>query len=107
MNMILPRQSRSEDEFVPPSDRLISSLPGTYYKLSEVSILVGRSEASLRRLMRKRLLKAPSYQVDQGKNTYYLYTPEDVAEIKHHYEQEATVRKRVDDDDQDQAERDD
>jgi predicted transcriptional regulator len=91
MTQVLPRLNRTEGEFVPPSDALISSLDGTYYKLSEAVILTGKSASTLRRLMKKNLVKAPSGMVRQGKNTYYLYTPEDIQEIRDYYTEETQV----------------
>lgn len=70
---------------VSPPDRLISQLDGVYFKLGEAAQLVNRSPITLRRLIRKNLLKAPSYQVRQGANFYYLYTPDDIEELKRYY----------------------
>lgn len=89
MNRPLPRMTRSDEDFVPPVDRLISSLDGTWYKLSEVVILVGKSESTLRRLIGKGVTKAPSAVITQGKNTYYLYSPDDVRELQEHFENES------------------
>lgn len=99
MNQVLPRMNRDDGDFIPPSDRFISSLDGTYYKPSEVAVLVGKSEVTIRRLLKNPNIKAPSYEGHQGKNRYYLYTPEDVEEIKAYYEKEAQVIPRNDDQD--------
>jgi len=78
-----------------PADKLISSLDGTYYKLSEVAVLVGRSDITIRRLIRKKRIKAPSYQIRQGTSYYYLFTPEDVQELKDYYGKQGLERREV------------
>lgn len=94
MSQVLPRLNRTEGTFVPPSDALISSLDGTYYKLSEAVILTGKSASTLRRLMKKNLVKAPTGEIYQGKNKYYLYTPEDIQEIRDYYTKQTQVVNR-------------
>jgi len=79
-----------------PADKLISSLDGTYFKLSEVATLIGRSDVTIRRLIRKKLIKAPSYQIRQGKSYYYLFTPEDVQELKDYYGNQGIERRHQD-----------
>jgi AraC-like DNA-binding protein len=79
---VRPRQQR-DDGRVSPVDRKISELDGTYYKLSEVSDLLHVSRTTLRRLLDNDSLTAPSMEMSMGKmSPTYLYTPEDIAELK-------------------------
>lgn len=74
--------SGADDAFVTPADRLISNLDGTYFKLSEAAKILNTSATTLRRLMKNPAISAPSYQVRQGQMYMYLYTPEDLKELK-------------------------
>ena len=47
--------------------------------------MVGKSENTLRRLIRKGKTKAPSFQLTRGGMQMYLYTSDDVQEIKDYY----------------------
>jgi hypothetical protein len=78
-----------------PADRLISSLDGTFYKLSEAAQLVGRSDITLRRLIHKKKVKAPSYQIRQGSSKYYLFTPEDIEELKSYYGKQGLEKRDI------------
>lgn len=96
MSEVTPRQQSDDSEvFVSPADRLISSLEGTYFKLTEVADLLGKSEITLRRLIKKNVVKAPSFQIRQGENLYYLYTPDDVEELRKYYGNMQKVEPRV------------
>ena len=74
-----------------PADRMVDSLDGQFYKLTEVAAQLSISESTLRRLQRRGVLKAPSYQINQGGMKIYLYTPEDVQEIRDHYARQVPV----------------
>lgn len=74
-----------KSEFVSPADRLILSLPGTYYKLTQVAQILDKSPTTIRRITKSNKVKAPSYQIKQGHNMYYLFTPEDLTELKNYY----------------------
>lgn len=89
--MSTPKRKRG----VSPADRLISSLDGTYYKTSEAAELVEISEITLRRLIHKNRVKAPTHLVRQGKAYYYLFTPEDIEELRDYYGHRGTVERRV------------
>ena len=78
-------ESITKPEQVAPVDRMMAELDGTYYRLSEVSDLVGVSVKTLRRLIRKGHTTAPSKILTHGGMQMYLYTPKDVEEIKEYY----------------------
>lgn len=84
MNEIERREPGDDEEgvHVSPADRLISNLEGTFYKLTEAAKILGVSSATLRRMMKNDEIKAPSYKVRQGGMYMYLYTPEDIAELR-------------------------
>lgn len=93
-SQVMPTQPNMADpSFITPVDRLISSLDGVYYKLSEVAEILGRSPTTIRRATKNQNIKAPSYQITQGKNLYYLFTPEDVEELRRHYGNRAPERR--------------
>lgn len=67
-----------------PADRLVSNLDGEYYKLTEAAAIVGVSPTTLRRLMRRKGtgLAAPSYKIQQGEMLVYLYSADDINELR-------------------------
>lgn len=71
-----------------PADRIMADLPGVFYKLSEVAQMLNLSEVTLRRLIRKGVTKAPSHTLRHGGMQMYLYTPEDVEELRRYYQKE-------------------
>lgn len=77
-----------------PADRLVSELDGEYYKLSEAADLIGVSASTLRRLLKSDKVKAPTYQIKRGEMTVYVYTPDDIAEIKQYYADSKIPSKR-------------
>lgn len=83
--VISPREPAENKPFVSPADRLVAEQSGQYYKLSEVATVVGKSSATIRRLMRMGRVKAPSYQIRQGDMLVYLFTPEDIEEIRNYF----------------------
>jgi len=68
-----------------PVDRLMANLDGTYYRISEVAKMLDKSSHTVRRTIGKPGIHAPSYQVKQGGLEIYLYTPEDVEELREHF----------------------
>ena len=74
--------------FVSPADRLIASLPGKYYKLTEVAKILDKSQTTIRRLTKGDKVKAPSFHIRQGDNLYYLFTDYDLEELRKYYESE-------------------
>lgn len=79
-----PRGEIEQESIVSPADRLVSNLDGTFYKLTEAAELLDVSPTTLRRLMRKPNtgLKAPSYQITQGSMKVYLYSVDDLNELR-------------------------
>lgn len=65
-----------------PADRIMAELPGVYYRLTEVAAMLNVSESTLRRHIRKGVSKAPSQQIVHGGMRMYLYTPDDVEELR-------------------------
>ena len=91
---ISPREE-AEGVFVSPADRLVSELDGTYYKLTEAAKILNVAPITLRRLMRKHGIKAPSYQVNQGEMKVYLYTPDDLEELSEYFIAQRTPTERT------------
>lgn len=85
-----------EGIFISPADRLVSAQQGTFYKLSEAAQILGVSSTTLRRLMRNDAVKAPSFQVRQRKMKVYLYTPEDLIELREYFAQQVPERRHRD-----------
>lgn len=77
-----------ERDVVSPADRIMAELPGTYYRLTEVAELLRLSPKTLRRAIHKGVHTAPSHQVTIGGMQMYLYTPEDIDELKEYYKKE-------------------
>lgn len=89
-----PRERPGHPSRLSPADRLVSELDGEFYKLSEVAEIVGVSQMTLRRLLHNDKIDAPSYQIKRGKMTIYVYTPEDIQEIKRYYQSSRLPIKR-------------
>lgn len=68
-----------------PADQLLSDLDGDYMKLTDVAAVVGVHQETLRRLCRTEKVNAPSKAVKQGGMIMYLFTPEDVLELKQYF----------------------
>lgn len=62
--------------------RFVRSLTGTYYRVSEVSQIIGVSGQTIRKKMRQDDAWAPSFTAHMGKVQIYLYTPEDLDRLK-------------------------
>jgi len=67
---------------ISPAARLVSALDGQYYLLSEVADILGKDQMTIRRAMYNKKVKAPSYEVWEGKMKVYAYTPDDIQELK-------------------------
>lgn len=85
MTRVRPRQRHRRSAQRSPIDLAIARLDGTYYKMSEAAKLVGVSQITLRRLLDNEDVKAPSEELVMGKAVTYLYTPEDIRELKEHF----------------------
>jgi hypothetical protein len=68
-----------------PAARLVSGLDGQYYLVTEVAEMLGKDPMTIRRAMYSKKVKAPSFEVKQGKMKVYLYTPEDIQELREHF----------------------
>jgi hypothetical protein len=68
-----------------PADQLLDDLEGDFSKLTDVAREVGVHPETLRRLCRTDKVNAPSHAVQQGGMTMYLFTPEDVDELKSYF----------------------
>jgi hypothetical protein len=70
-----------------PATRLVRSLKGEYYKLSEAAEMLGCPESTLRALIKEAteggdIAGAPKQWLPFGKQRIYLYTPEDIERIR-------------------------
>lgn len=70
----------------------MSALDGQYYLISEVAEILGKDQMTIRRAMYKKRVKAPSYEVTEGKMKVYLYTPDDIQELREHFAPKITKR---------------
>ena len=62
---------------------IVSKLDGVFYTISQVSEMLDIPVSTLRKWYRNvEELQAPSKQVKRGKMKIYLYTPEDVEELR-------------------------
>ena len=75
-----------------PAARLVSALDGQYYMLSEVAELLGKDPMTLRRAMYNKRVKAPSFEVWEGKMKVYAYTPADIQELREYFAPKITKR---------------
>lgn len=71
-----------------PAEAYVRSLGDGYYMLSEVAEKAGVTSQTLRRLIKDpdKKIKAPSYIGNMGEMEIYVFTEQDVAEIKAHYQ---------------------
>lgn len=77
-----------------PAARLVTSLDGDYYMISEVAKILGKSTQTIRRTMYENRVKAPSKQVRQGGMTVYLYSSEDIEELRGYFAAQVEERDR-------------
>ena len=68
-----------------PAQRIIEALDGDFKTMREVAEEVGVHIETLRRLCRTPRVNAPSKATKQGKLVIYLFTPEDVEEVKAYF----------------------
>lgn len=71
-----------------PAEAYVRSLPGENYLLTEVAEEVGMNPHTIRRLIKADppRVKAPSYIGSLGKQEIYVFTAEDLAEVKAYYQ---------------------
>ena len=83
MAEVRPRvRAKEKPTRVSSVDKLISELDGTYYKLSEAAQILDVAPITLRRLLKKEGITAPSFELQMGNIYVYLYTPADLKELK-------------------------
>lgn len=68
-----------------PAQRIIESLDGDFKTMRQTAQEVGVHIETLRRLCRTDRVKAPSKATKSGKLVIYLFTPEDVQEVKDYF----------------------
>jgi len=76
-----------------PSTRFVRSLDGEYFMLREVAAMLGISTQSLRKTVPNKSIEAPSFWVMFGKLKIYLYTRDDIDELRKHLEERSEVFK--------------
>jgi hypothetical protein len=72
----------SETKRMDPSTRFVRSLDGEYFMLREAAEILGISSQALRKTVHDKTINAPSFWVMFGKLKIYLYTRDDVEEIR-------------------------
>jgi len=68
-----------------PASRILEQLEGEYFSMRQTAEMVGVHIETLRRLCRTPRVKAPSKATRQGKMVIYLFTPEDVEEVRQYF----------------------
>jgi hypothetical protein len=68
-----------------PAQRIIDALPGKFYTMRQTAEMCGVHIETLRRLCRTDRVTAPSKATKSGKMVIYLFTPEDVEEVKDYF----------------------
>lgn len=69
-----------------PAEEYVRNLEGEFYLLSEVAEMIGIAKNTLRRLIVTDAVSAPSYVGSLGGMSFYIFSTEDIEEIKDHYE---------------------
>lgn len=85
------RIEKREENFAPrnkltSADRIMAQLDGTYYRLSEVSDILGVSKNKLRKMLHVKEVSAPSYKLRHGGMDMYLYTQADIDELRDYFD---------------------
>ena len=78
----------ADPERLTPAEAYVRSLGEGFYMLSEVAEKAGVSPQTLRRLIKDphKKVKAPSFVGNLSSMEIYVFTEEDVAEVKAHYQ---------------------
>lgn len=63
----------------------MSELDGQYYMVSEVAQILGKDPMTIRRAMYNKRVKAPSFETRRGGMRIYLYTVDDIQELKEYF----------------------
>lgn len=69
-----------------PAEQFVRNLDGEYYLLSEAAEILGVAKNTLRRLIVTDKVKAPSYIDSLGKMKFYIFSKEDIEEVRQYYE---------------------
>lgn len=70
---------------ISPATRILNELDGEWYTMGQTAEKIGVHIETLRRLCRTDRVKAPSNAVQQGQLVIYLFTPEDVEEVRQYF----------------------
>lgn len=70
---------------ISPATRMIDALDGEYYTMRDVSLMMNCHIETLRRLCKTDKVNAPSKATKQGQLLIYLFTPEDVEEVRDYF----------------------
>lgn len=68
-----------------PAQRVIDKLDGEYYTMRQTAQMCGVHIETLRRLCRTDRVGAPTKATKAGKMVIYLFTPDDVQEVKDYF----------------------
>jgi hypothetical protein len=69
-----------------PAETYVRNLKGEHYLLAEAAEIVGVAKNTLRRLIVTDKVEAPSLIGHLGEMSFYIFTPEDISELKRYYE---------------------
>lgn len=86
---IVPRLRNTQK--IGPARAYLDSLGIGAKSMAEVARMLGVSVRTMRELLEVEELSAPSYVADWGQRTIYVYTPEDVAELRAHLAKQRSV----------------
>ena len=70
---------------ISPAKRIIDALPEEYMTMRQTAEEIGVHIETLRRLCRTDRVKAPTKATRQGLLVIYLFTPEDVEEVRNYF----------------------
>lgn len=91
MAEIVERSKIAPKSRVSPVDVEIAKLDGEYYKLKEAAEMVGVSDRTLRRLIASKKLDIPKDVLVMGQVTVYLFTPEEIEQLKEYYHERRAI----------------
>lgn len=90
---VVPRQEHPKGG-ASPAARLVSELDGEYFMVSEVAEILGKDARTIRRAMYNKRVNAPSYETRQGNMRVYLYTQDDIQELRDYFATKIVKRKQ-------------
>jgi hypothetical protein len=93
MTLTVPRRPVTEAQRrISPIEREVAE--SGCYLLSEAADIIGVAPITLRRLLKNPEVKAPSRELIRGGYKSYLYTQEDLVELKRYFGSRSTIQKR-------------